>query len=959
MRFSLAACSWRRLALLCAVAALALAPTAAAASSKHSTGSASFYTLKNAKKNCRAHYTKQTVTLRVRRHHHWVHVHQVRCVYTGNGSSLGAAPPNFPSNLPTAGVTVTVIPTAKADTYSTPADQTLDVASPGVLANDDGLALTAGVVSGPSHGTLTLKADGSFRYVPDAGYSGIDHFSYRDGDSAGEYSATATVTLDVTPVAAAAGPYGVGPGSTLQVGAPGVLAGDVGSELGALLVSSPVGGSLTLNHDGSFTYTPYRDFAGTDTFQFDAVDADGVVSNVVTVTIDVGAGPVSVVPETFNGAIGNTEFQVGGSRDGGPDAYVAGTSPLTAGDSSPDGHQLTTTPETVTTAHGTVTVHADGTFTYQPVTGFGDQNGQSDTFSYQVDDPSVGTSATATATINFTGARVWYVKAGAPSGGDGSSAAPFHSLTSITAPTLASGDTVFLYGGSYGGGVSLLSDDTLVGQSGGLWIGSDELVAPSGSNPIVQNSGGSGISLVEGDAVNGVTVTATSGAGISVSSAGDFTIGSNVTISGAGADGIDVSGGSGNATVGAAISGSAGHSVDVNGRRGGILTFGGPISDSADGVLLASNGGATINFTGGLTSTTTTAFSAFQALGGGTVAVTGSGNALSTRDAIALDVESTTIGGAGLNFQTISAGASTSSGPAEGVFLSHTGNGQLTVTGAHNVLGSGGDIQGTTVAAVSASNAGAVSLTDMDMTLQGGDGVEAASVGALAMFSSQIVGGASGIVATGTSNADPSFDIELNVLSGQQDTAISLTYAGTSSGYLEQNLIGSENSPVAIGSVTGDGIDLSPVGDGTLEATVSDNQVYEIDTGIGINAQAPAGGTLDLSLDNNLVHMDSLGSQDGVQIGSSGTVCLVFPDPNTVTAAGTSSSANGMEVDLGSGSVFGIQGLDTDPVSYLNAVNVLGAAVGGGAPAAAVTDGPAFTAPPSNCPVPSGSNHLT
>jgi hypothetical protein len=484
---------------------------------------------------------------------------------------------------------------------------------------------------------------------------------------------------------------------------------------------------------------------------------------------------------------------------------------------------------------------------------------------------------------------------------------------------------------------------------------------------VVTNSGGTGtgISLVAGDAVSGITVSGTLGAGISVSNAGNFTIGANVTISGAGADGLDVSGGSGDATVGATISGSAGHSVDVSGRQGGILTLSGAITDNADGVVLASNNnGATISFTGQLTATTTNADPAFQAIGGGTVTVTGPGSTLSTQDAVALDVESTTIGTAGLTFQTISAGVSASSGPAEGVLLSDTGNGPLNVTGA-SVLGSGGDIQGTSVAAVSASNAGAVSLKDMDMTLQGGDGVEAASVGALAVFSSQIVGGASGIVATGTTNTQPSFDIELNVLNGQQDSAISLTYAGTSSGYVVQNLIGSDPPfPVTIGSVTGDGIDLLPAGGGTLEASVSDNTVDEIDAGIGIDAQAPAGGTLDLSLDNNTVNMDNPGSQDGVQIGSSGTACVVFPDPNDVTAAGTSSSANGMELDLSSGGVFEIQGLPTDtvdPVSYLETVNGLAVGGGGGsAPAVAVTNGPAFVVGPADgCPVPSGSNHLS
>src|SRR2546427_4283438 len=65
-------------------------------------------------------------------------------------------------------VTITVTPVndapvaANDDTYTTPEDTQLTVSAPGVLANDtdaDGDTLTAVLVSGPSHGTLTLNAD--------------------------------------------------------------------------------------------------------------------------------------------------------------------------------------------------------------------------------------------------------------------------------------------------------------------------------------------------------------------------------------------------------------------------------------------------------------------------------------------------------------------------------------------------------------------------------------------------------------------------------------------------------------------------------------------------------------------------------------------------------------------------------------------------------------------------------
>ncbi len=75
-------------------------------------------------------------------------------------------------------------PAAAADAYTTAEDTALTVAAPGVLGNEtdpDGDPLTAVLVSGPSHGTLTLNADGSFGYTPAADFAGTDMFSYRGG----------------------------------------------------------------------------------------------------------------------------------------------------------------------------------------------------------------------------------------------------------------------------------------------------------------------------------------------------------------------------------------------------------------------------------------------------------------------------------------------------------------------------------------------------------------------------------------------------------------------------------------------------------------------------------------------------------------------------------------------------------------------------------------------------------
>ena len=77
-------------------------------------------------------------------------------------------------------------PVAADDAYSANQGQMLSVASPGVLANDtdpNGYNLTAIQVTGPANGTLTLAANGSFVYSPNAAIVGDDSFSYKAHDS--------------------------------------------------------------------------------------------------------------------------------------------------------------------------------------------------------------------------------------------------------------------------------------------------------------------------------------------------------------------------------------------------------------------------------------------------------------------------------------------------------------------------------------------------------------------------------------------------------------------------------------------------------------------------------------------------------------------------------------------------------------------------------------------------------
>lgn len=197
---------------------------------------------------------------------------------------------------------INAAPTAANDSYGVSAGSVLTVGAPGVLANDndpDGDALTAVLATGPAHGTLTLNADGSFRYAPTAGYAGADSFSYRPSDAKASGN-VATVSISVTstvnkaPVANAdayAAPVRTKPSYTAQVFP--VLANDSDPD-GTLdvatvtIVSAPNrGGSAVVKSDGTVSYVPKLKYKGTETFKYRVKDNKGLLSNTATVTVTV------------------------------------------------------------------------------------------------------------------------------------------------------------------------------------------------------------------------------------------------------------------------------------------------------------------------------------------------------------------------------------------------------------------------------------------------------------------------------------------------------------------------------------------------------------------------------------------------------------------------------------------------------------------------------------------------
>ncbi len=96
---------------------------------------------------------------------------------------------------------VTVLPVAAPDTFSTAFATSL---SGDVLSNDIGTGLTVTGNTQPAHGNANVAPNGNFVYVPAAGFSGNDSFTYTIQDSSGDgesVTGSVSITVGAAPVA--------------------------------------------------------------------------------------------------------------------------------------------------------------------------------------------------------------------------------------------------------------------------------------------------------------------------------------------------------------------------------------------------------------------------------------------------------------------------------------------------------------------------------------------------------------------------------------------------------------------------------------------------------------------------------------------------------------------------------------------------------------------------------------
>ncbi|MCA9217525.1 MAG: tandem-95 repeat protein [Planctomycetales bacterium] len=281
-------------------------------------------------------------------------------------------------------VTVTLIvnpvddPTvANDDNYKMATGTVLSVtADDGLLANDidvDNDPLNTQIVANVTNGTLNLTPDGSFTYDPQ-GFFGVETFTYKVSDGVGtSNTSTVTIVINSAPTSVA-DQFTIAEDSVLtRDAATGVLSNDTdfeGNAISATLFDGPSHGELTFESDGSFSYTPNRDYFGADSFRYTI--SDGIDDNTQPITVSLKIEAVNDAP------VGVPDFVVtflNESRTLGRESGVL------ANDSDVDSPGLTAVIARGA-ENGQVVLNADGSLTYTPNA---DYLG-ADSFAYSVTD---------------------------------------------------------------------------------------------------------------------------------------------------------------------------------------------------------------------------------------------------------------------------------------------------------------------------------------------------------------------------------------------------------------------------------------------------------------------------------------------------------------------------------------------------------------------------------------------
>jgi len=277
-------------------------------------------------------------------------------------------------------------PVASSATFSTPKNRTLTGTLSATDPEND--TLTFALVAQARKGTATVNPQtGAFSYTPLNNPNGNDTFTFKVNDGQVD-SNVATITVKFTSAVANTAPVAVN--GTLSINEDSSGSGTLGATdadgnpLTYRIVTNGTKGTATVNAStGGFTYVPQANANGSDSFTF--VANDGTVDS-NTATIGVTIAPVNDPPvaiaDTATASF-NTAVQIN----------------VLANDTDVDLNTLSIAAVTQG-AHGTAAI-AGSQVVYTPEAGFSG----ADTFTYQARDSAGALSASATVTVNVTGAN--------------------------------------------------------------------------------------------------------------------------------------------------------------------------------------------------------------------------------------------------------------------------------------------------------------------------------------------------------------------------------------------------------------------------------------------------------------------------------------------------------------------------------------------------------------------------
>lgn len=290
---------------------------------------------------------------------------------------------NAVSNTATVTVNINSHPFANIDyiTANSSAIVTYNIVS---NDTDDGTINPASInlVKSPA-GSLTVKPDGSVIYQSPYGFKGVDSFSYTVVDDKGAVSNEAQVVITVNGI-----PEAVADAARYNADTPVdifVLENDSDDQpklIGNVSFTQALNGSVSVNSNGSLTYTPNPGFKGADSFTYTLKDNAGAVSNTATVSL------VYNVPPVAQNAMGKINMG---------EQFFLDLNPLVSdADGTIDWSSIEILSGIRGTASFSIITHV---ITYQPFPGLYGK----DTFTYRIKDNSGGVSNTATVTVYVNG----------------------------------------------------------------------------------------------------------------------------------------------------------------------------------------------------------------------------------------------------------------------------------------------------------------------------------------------------------------------------------------------------------------------------------------------------------------------------------------------------------------------------------------------------------------------------